>query len=388
MAEILKGEWTDENGNVYYLHTSADLVFCADGKTVEQKMKKLDGIAENANNYTHPTTPGNKHIPSGGASGQILRWSADGTAAWGADKDTVYTHPSTHPASMITQDASHRFVSDTEKSTWNGKASTAEATQSQKGLMSAADKKKLDGVETGANKYVHPTSSGNKHIPSGGKSGQILRWSADGTAAWGEDKDTVYIHPTNHPASMITPDANHRFVSDTEKSTWNGKIGADTGITFSEASDRGNLASGEKLGTLFGKVKKWFSDLKPFAFLDLIQNATTAAADRAVSAAVAKALQDQINTLNTKIDNTVVTIDQMWCVAHFVRGAGLWLDINTNRAVSIEGVDVYDNTSKWMHSYIESQSNVFGNRHFILNTNGMSLTEGYSYLVKISGKMS
>lgn len=120
----------------------------------------------------------------------------------------------------------------------------------------------------------------------------------------------------------------------------------------------------------------------------IVQNATTAATDKVPSAAVVKNLQDQITQLNTKIDNTVVTIDQMWCVAHFVRGAGLWLDINTNRAVSIEGVDVYDNTSKWMHSYIESQSNVFGNRHFILNTNGMSLTEGYSYLVKISGKMS
>ena len=35
--------------------------------------------------YTHPTSSGNKHIPSGGSSGQILRWSADGTAAWGAD---------------------------------------------------------------------------------------------------------------------------------------------------------------------------------------------------------------------------------------------------------------------------------------------------------------
>lgn len=45
-------------------------------------------------NYTHPTTSGNRHIPSGGSSGQILRWSADGTAAWGADQDTVYTHPS------------------------------------------------------------------------------------------------------------------------------------------------------------------------------------------------------------------------------------------------------------------------------------------------------
>ena len=40
--------------------------------------------------YTHPTTSGNKHIPSGGAAGQILRWSADGTAVWGADNNTTY----------------------------------------------------------------------------------------------------------------------------------------------------------------------------------------------------------------------------------------------------------------------------------------------------------
>lgn len=32
--------------------------------------------------YTHPTTSGNKHIPAGGSSGQFLKWSADGTAAW------------------------------------------------------------------------------------------------------------------------------------------------------------------------------------------------------------------------------------------------------------------------------------------------------------------
>lgn len=32
--------------------------------------------------------------------------------------------------------------------------------------------------------YSHPTSSGNKHIPSGGSSGQFLGWSADGTAKW------------------------------------------------------------------------------------------------------------------------------------------------------------------------------------------------------------
>ena len=32
--------------------------------------------------YTHPTTAGNKHIPSGGASGNLLGYSANGTAQW------------------------------------------------------------------------------------------------------------------------------------------------------------------------------------------------------------------------------------------------------------------------------------------------------------------
>ena len=35
--------------------------------------------------------------------------------------------------------------------------------------------------------------------------------------------DTVYTHPNNHPASIITQDANNRFVTDEEKSTWNQK---------------------------------------------------------------------------------------------------------------------------------------------------------------------
>lgn len=45
--------------------------------------------------YTHPTTSGNKHIPSGGSSGQFLKWSADGTAVWAADNNTTYSVVST-----------------------------------------------------------------------------------------------------------------------------------------------------------------------------------------------------------------------------------------------------------------------------------------------------
>lgn len=33
-----------------------------------------------------------------------------------------------------------------------------------------------------------------------------------------------YVHPANHPPAIITQDANNRFVSDTEKATWNGKV--------------------------------------------------------------------------------------------------------------------------------------------------------------------
>ncbi len=75
--------------------------------------------------YTHPTTSGNKHIPVGGSSGQILRWAADGTAVWGADNNTTYSV----------------------------------ATQYMDGLLSASDKKKLDGIASGANAYTLPTAT-------------------------------------------------------------------------------------------------------------------------------------------------------------------------------------------------------------------------------------
>ena len=257
---------------------------------------KLDGIAPNANNYTHPSTSGNKHVPSGGASGKILGWKADGEAQWVDDKNTTYsqataeadglmsaedkekldgiaegankyTHPSSHAASMITQDATHRFVTDTEKQTWADKYTKNEvdnklsaletkidwkeavetfddiattypepeegwtvsvndtdtvyrfngtdwvgisantiplATSSVDGKMSKADKAKLDGIATGANKYVHPSTSGNKHVPSGGASGKILGWKADGEAQWVDDKNTTYSQATAEADGLMS----------------------------------------------------------------------------------------------------------------------------------------------------------------------------------------
>ncbi len=38
-----------------------------------------------------------------------------------ANNANNYTHPAKHDASIITEDTSHRFVTDAEKTTWNGK---------------------------------------------------------------------------------------------------------------------------------------------------------------------------------------------------------------------------------------------------------------------------
>lgn len=96
---------------------------------------KLAGLS----NYSHPTTSGNKHIPAGGAAGKILGWASDGTAQWVDDKNTTYSA----------------------------------ATQSANGLMSAADKKKLDGFGA-ASSYATMTYVGQQISAAGHISKSIV----------------------------------------------------------------------------------------------------------------------------------------------------------------------------------------------------------------------
>lgn len=56
---------------------------------------------------------------------------------------------------------------------------------------------------TNANNYVHPTDSGNKHVPSGGAVDQYLKYSANGTAIWSDlPAGSSYVHP-DYSASDI-----------------------------------------------------------------------------------------------------------------------------------------------------------------------------------------
>ena len=93
--KLLK-QWIDTLQNVVNAQDWRVVTDSLKGYMTPELKKKLDGIANGANNYVHP---------------------------------------SSHPASMITQDATHRFVSDTEKNTWNAKASTAVVSTTANGLM-------------------------------------------------------------------------------------------------------------------------------------------------------------------------------------------------------------------------------------------------------------
>ncbi len=141
---------------------------------------KLSGIAAGANNYSHPTTDGNKHVPANGTTNtnKVLKASATaGTYSWGSVA-----------GSEVTEDSTHRFATDAEKTAWNAKAEAAEATTSTAGLMSSSDKTKLNGITTGANNYTHPSGDGNLHVPatSNSNSGKVLKaGSTAGSLSWG-----------------------------------------------------------------------------------------------------------------------------------------------------------------------------------------------------------
>lgn len=70
------------------------------GVMTTQLFQKLLNISENANNYIHPTTSGNKHIPTGGKAGQLLGFAADGTAKWQDPPEYIKTSTGVNKVSI------------------------------------------------------------------------------------------------------------------------------------------------------------------------------------------------------------------------------------------------------------------------------------------------
>lgn len=257
---------------------------------------KLDGIAAGANKYIHPSGDGNQHVPATGTTnnGKLLQAGATaGSMQWVAPTKAMVglgnadnTSDANKPVSTAQQTALDKKLDKTLKGAANGLAeldSTGKVPAAQ--LPSYVDDIS-EGYLSGGKFYkesAHTTvingETGKIYVDI--PSNKTYRWSGSAfvviseTLALGETSSTayrgdrgkiaydhsqkaharadatktedsgangnikingaevnVYTHPSSHPASMVTPDATHRFVTDSEKNSWNSrtkKYAADIG---------------------------------------------------------------------------------------------------------------------------------------------------------------
>lgn len=103
--------------------------------------------------------------------------------------------------------------------------------------------------------------------------GKLKKWFADfGELAWknlsdvGDMRKSVY----DKDGDGVVDNASNS--DKLEGKTVSQVLG--TGLTITAAEERTNVASGDSTPTAFGKVMKWFSDLKALAFKDKVEYAT------------------------------------------------------------------------------------------------------------------
>lgn len=199
--EKLLKQWHDTLQNVVNTQDWRVVTDSLKGYMTPELKKKLDGIATGANNYIHP---------------------------------------SSHPATMITQDATHRFVTDTEKNTWNGKASTAVVSTSANGLAP-----KRDG---NASHFLAGDGTW-KAVPSASSAASATKATQDSR---GQQIDTTYVKGVTGSNATLTVTKGN---GSTSSVTVNNVANATNANIVTEKAITGNtLASALPVGMTWSKV--------------------------------------------------------------------------------------------------------------------------------------
>jgi hypothetical protein len=163
------------------------------------------GTAGTMADYTLLATPTDAVLSVNGVTGAVTA-AHIATAVEAASDSNTFTDADHTKLNAIEASAD---VTDTANVTSAGALMDSElasiaAVKATTGTFLAADETKLDGIATGANNYVHPTTAGNKHIPTGGTVGQILKNTASGTATWQADNTVCTSGTATTAATLAT----------------------------------------------------------------------------------------------------------------------------------------------------------------------------------------
>lgn len=107
----------------------------------------------------------------------------------------------------------------------------------------------------------------------------------------------AHLNDHNNPHQVTARDVNLEKVPN---------VGTDDQTpTFEEAEERGNIVSGDKLSVLFGKIRKWFTDIKDAAFCSVANNLVTTLSGSVLDARQGKVLDDRITGLYSDIQKVI-----------------------------------------------------------------------------------
>lgn len=135
-----------------------------------------------SNTDTKVTAVGNHYTPAENSASAI-------SASGGTLTDIANSSAGTQVVTGLKRDAAGHVVGVTSVALKSTNTTYSAATTSAAGLMSAADKTKLNGIATNANNYSHPTGDGNLHVPatSTTNNGKYLKAGATaGSLTWGD----------------------------------------------------------------------------------------------------------------------------------------------------------------------------------------------------------
>lgn len=188
----------------------------------------------------------------------------------------------------------------------------------------------------------------------GGKRRYNLIQNDDGTVSLedvtdytqiGSDFGAAQVNQTNEAVNQSAD----KDAVDSLKREVDGKLGTTGNAsnvvnTFSQASARSNLTTGEKLSASLGKIMKWFADLKDGAFHTVANNLVTTAPGYALDARMGKLLYDwawdNFNLVVKRVEADGVTIG-----GGSVYSLGLSLNQSDEIAIGVVGFSVSNATS-------------------------------------------